>query len=121
MRLRVAFGPWAVSGLALAIGTAALADAAWIEEARRRLLDEWQLFHWSLVTTGLDFVGGTALFLLMRTPAAPELFDHLGRAGVLVRRFAEQPTWLRFGLPGGEAAMQRLAAALAAFRGPARW
>src|SRR5262249_38750118 len=30
-QLRAALGPWAVSGPALAIGTVALADAAWIE------------------------------------------------------------------------------------------
>ena len=36
-RLRAALGPWAVSGPALAVGTQALADAAWIERTRRRL------------------------------------------------------------------------------------
>jgi cobalamin biosynthetic protein CobC len=116
MRLRAALGPWAVSGPALAIGTAALADAAWIEEERLSLLGQMQVFHRSLLSAGLDFVGGTPLFLLFRTPAAAELFDHLGCAGIFVRRFAEQPTWLRFGLPGGEAAMQRLAAALGDFQ-----
>jgi cobalamin biosynthetic protein CobC len=44
------------------------------------------------------------------------LFDRLGGAGIFVRRFAEQPTWLRFGLPASEAQWVRLAAALA---GPA--
>ena len=39
----------------------------------------------------LDVVGGTSLFRLVRTPAAPKLFDHLGRAGILVRRFASSP------------------------------
>jgi cobalamin biosynthetic protein CobC len=116
MQLRAALGPWAVSGPALAIGTAALADAAWIEEERLSLADEAQLFHALLVRTGLDFVGGTALFLLVRTPAAAELFDHLGRAGIFVRRFAEEPEWLRFGLPGGATAWQRLTEALAGFR-----
>jgi cobalamin biosynthetic protein CobC len=32
-----------------------------------------------------------------------------------VRRFAEQPAWLRFGLPADEGAWRRLRAALAAF------
>jgi cobalamin biosynthetic protein CobC len=51
--------------------------------------------------------------------AAPALFHQLGRAGILVRRFAREPTWLRFGLPAGEPDWQRLAAALAAFPGGA--
>jgi len=34
-------------------------------------------------------------------------------AGIMVRRFAEHPAWLRFGLPGGEAEWQRLERALA--------
>jgi cobalamin biosynthetic protein CobC len=48
----------------------------------------------------------------VHTPAADELFDRLGRAGIFVRRFAEHPTWLRFGLPGSEVEWDRLAAAL---------
>jgi cobalamin biosynthetic protein CobC len=51
---------------------------------------------------------------LVRTRAASDLYHHLGRAGILVRRFAEQPTWLRFGLPASEEAWERLRAALAA-------
>ena len=52
---------------------------------------------------------------VVRTPSASELYHHLGRAGILVRRFTEQPAWLRFGLPDGEDAWLRLRAALAAF------
>jgi cobalamin biosynthetic protein CobC len=68
-----------------------------------------------LVAAGLDVVGGTPLFRLVQTTAASELFEHLGRAGIWVRRFAEQPAWLRFGLPADEGAWRRLRAALAAF------
>jgi cobalamin biosynthetic protein CobC len=49
-------------------------------------------------------------------PDARGLFEHLGRTGIFARRFAEQPTWLRLGLPGAEADWQRLAAALAGYR-----
>ena len=35
--IRAALGPWAVSGAAVEIGTAALADAAWLDAARVRL------------------------------------------------------------------------------------
>jgi cobalamin biosynthetic protein CobC len=111
-RLAAALGPWAVSGPALAIGTAALADADWIATTRTRLAAAAQRLDALLATTGLEVAGGTALFRLVRTPAAPALFDRLGRAGIVVRRFADEPAWLRFGLPGEEAAWQRLAVAL---------
>ena len=48
-----------------------------------------------------------------RTADAARLFQTLGQAGILVRRFAEHPTWLRFGLPGNESDWQRLERALA--------
>jgi cobalamin biosynthetic protein CobC len=117
-RLRAALGPWAVSGPALAIGTTALADASWIAQTRRRLAAEAGRLDGLLAGAGLAVAGGTPLFRLVRTPAAAELFDRLGRAGIFVRRFAEQPTWLRFGLSGDEA-WQRLATALAGFPTPA--
>jgi cobalamin biosynthesis protein CobC len=49
----------------------------------------------------------------VRTDAAGDLFDHLGRAGILVRRFPQQPDWLRVGLPANEKAWRRLRIALA--------
>jgi len=114
-RLRAALGPWAVSGPALAIGTAALADATWIRQTRAQLAAAARRLDGLLIEFGLDLVGGTSLFRLVRTPAAAELFDHLGRAGIFVRRFADEPGWLRFGLPGEATAWERLAQALAGF------
>jgi len=69
-----------------------------------------------LVQSGLDIIGGTSLFRLARTLHESALFNHLGRAGILVRRFAEQKEWLRFGLPGNAQAWRRLQIALAYFR-----
>jgi cobalamin biosynthetic protein CobC len=114
-RLAATLGPWAVSGPALAIGASALADRAWIERRREDLLAAAHRLKAILADAGLEVVGGTALFQLARTPAASQLFYHLGRAGILVRSFAEHPTWLRFGLPGTEAAWTRLQVAMAAF------
>jgi cobalamin biosynthetic protein CobC len=110
-RLRAALGPWAVSGPALALGTRALGDATWIADTRVHLAAAAERLDRLLVAAGLDLAGGTTLFRLARTPSAAELFDRLGHAGIFVRRFAEQPTWLRFGLPGDETAWGRLAAA----------
>ena len=115
-RLRAALGPWAVSGPALAAGAKALADAAWREQTRRRLEKVAKRLDAMLNGSGLDIVGGTSLFRLARTPEADALFHHLGRAGILVRAFPEDPNWLRFGLPANRREWQRLKAALASFR-----
>ncbi len=116
-RLSAKLGPWAVSGPALAIGAAALADRTWVEQARRQVAAAACRLKAILAQAGLEIVGGTALFLLVRTPAASDLFRHLGRAGILVRSFAEHPSWLRFGLPSGEDAWARLEMAIAAYAG----
>lgn len=111
-RLRAGLGPWAVSGPALAIGAAALADAAWIAATRTSVAEAARRLDGLLTDAQLDVAGGTSLFRLVRAPAAPRLFDRLGRAGILVRRFADEPMRLRFGLPGDEPQWQRLRAAL---------
>ena len=114
-RLRATFGPWPVAGPALAAGEAALADAGWAKTMREVLARDAARLDGLLTDAGLEIAGGTSLFRLVHTPAAAALADHLGRAGIVVRRFAEAPTSLRFGLPADEAAWQRLAAALDAF------
>jgi len=115
-RIGAILGPWAVSGPALAAGMAALADTAWIEQTKTRLAAAAARLNAMLTGAGLDIIGGTSLFRLARTAAAGELFDRLGRSGIWVRGFADQPHWLRFGLPGDENGWQRLQSALAAFR-----
>jgi cobalamin biosynthetic protein CobC len=120
-RLDAMLGPWAVAGPAIAIGETALADDAWAQATRASLDRAAQRLDALLaetlsVSAGLEIVGGTSLFRLARIQAAGELYQYLGRAGILVRRFAEQPTWLRFGLPDSEDAWARLQAALSAFR-----
>ena len=111
-RLNASLGPWPVSGPALAIGDAALNDTAWMEGARRALAEASQRLDGMLNAAGLEKIGGTSLFSLVRKADAQQVFERLGRAGVFVRRFAEEPQWLRFGLPGAEADWQRLTAAL---------
>ncbi len=111
-RLQASIGPWAVSGPALAIGASALADRSWIAAMRRTLAQAAERLDQLLASAGLDVIGGTSLFRLAQTAVAPDLFETLGRAGILVRRFADHPTWLRFGLPGNEPAWERLARAL---------
>ena len=105
-------GPWPVSGAALAIGTAALGDQRWMDDTRAALATAAARLDVLIEGTGLENIGGTDLFRLVRTSDAPRLFETLGCGGILVRRFPERPELLRFGLPGPEADWQRLEAVL---------
>lgn len=113
-RLREAFGPWAVSGAAIAIGAAALADPAWLNEATARLTRDAGRLDDLLAGAGFVPAGGTPLFRFVRTDDAAGAFTALARQGILVRRFEAQPGVLRFGLPGPEEEWGVLAERLAA-------
>ncbi|WP_372422768.1 threonine-phosphate decarboxylase CobD [Salinarimonas chemoclinalis] len=111
-RLRAALGPWSVSGPALAIGRAALSDAGWRTEARRARAVDAARLDALLARHAPSGVRGTTLFRTIETDAAPALFRRLGEAGIWVRRFADDERRLRFGLPGGDGAWERLDAVL---------
>ena len=108
-RLAEIAGPWAVSGPALGLGAAALADTAWAQATRARLAADARrldaLAPWPLA-------GGTALFRTYDTPDAAAAQDRLARARIWSRIFPWSGRWLRLGLPGDEAEWTRLAAAL---------
>jgi cobalamin biosynthetic protein CobC len=110
-RIRAAQGPWAVSGPALLAGRLGLADAPWRAAAAARLAVDGARLDDLLAGAGCTKRGGTPLFRLVAHPDAAGLADLLGDAGILVRRFAAQPDWLRFGIPAA-AAWPRLEAAI---------
>ncbi|MFL7900131.1 threonine-phosphate decarboxylase CobD [Azospirillum argentinense] len=114
--LRAAVGPWAVSGPALTVATAALSDSAWITATRRRLTEAAARFDGRLAVAGLRVAGGTSLFRLIDDPQAAGLYDALGRAGVLVRRFDYRQDWLRVGLPVDRTVEDRVMVACETFR-----
>jgi cobalamin biosynthetic protein CobC len=111
--IRAALGPWPVSGPAIAIGLRALGDRAWLTGAKQRLSRDVARLDAMLRQAGLAVVGGTLLFRLGASADAAKLFDRLGQAGVLVRRFDARPSWLRFGIPGSEDEWRRFGQALA--------
>ncbi len=113
--LRRHLGPWAVNGPALHLGARALADIDWQQQARTRLAQTSDRLRHLLTRTGLEIIGGTHLFCLTHDPAAPALYDHLCRDGILCRFFEDRPGYLRFGLPGPDAHWQRLEKSLLAW------
>jgi cobalamin biosynthetic protein CobC len=112
-RAREALGPWPVSGPALSVTARALADREFCDSARTRLRSASERLQRLLIRRGFDVAGATDFFVWIRHREARRIQDQLARAAILVRAFDEPPS-LRFGLPGTEAAWQRLEDALAA-------
>lgn len=110
-------GPWAVPGPAAGIATAALADEAWIAVTRGQLASAAERLQGLLEDNGLAVLGGTSLFVLAEVEGARSLHAHMARRGILVRRFPERPTWLRFGLPPDNGAWERIEEGLKSWPG----
>lgn len=111
--LRERLGAWPLSAAAIAIGTAAYADAGWIAAARQRLGEEAAALDAMLVRRGHRPAGACPLFRLIEVSDAHALFERLARRAILARPFADQPRWLRLGLPADASALARLDSALA--------
>jgi cobalamin biosynthetic protein CobC len=112
-RVAVALGPWPCSGPALAIGRAALLDEEWAGRTRETLKSQAAKLDAVLVAAGFAMVGGTALFRLVRHSDSKARHAALARQHIWCRSFEAADDWLRFGLPGDEAGLDRLAAAMA--------
>lgn len=112
-KLASASGPWPVSGAAIAIGCRALRDAAWAEATSARLARDCDRLDEMAQGQAWRIVGGTPLFRLYETPDARAAQEKLAQGQIWSRVFAQEPTWLRLGLPGVEAEWSRLAEVLA--------
>ena len=115
-RLRRALGPWAVSGPAIEAAGLALEDDVWVAETRSQLTSLRTRLDDVLREAGLEVVGGTDLFRLIRNSTAAQLHVHLGAQGILTRIFDYDAEAIRVGLPGSDGEFIRLARALASFR-----
>lgn len=111
--LRERLGAWPVSAAAIAIGTAAYADSDWVADTRARLPAEAAALDALLTRRGYQPTGDCPLFRLIEVDDAQALFERLARRAILTRPFADQPCWLRIGLPADADARARLEAALA--------
>ena len=105
-------GPWAVSGPALDIGAAALADETWAAHTRERLAQDSARLDGLMRKAGATVVGGTDLFRLYEVNNGAAWQDRLARHHIWTRVFPYNPRWLRLGLPP-VTGWDRVAAALA--------
>jgi len=111
-------GPWPVSGPALALGAAALADADWRDRTIARLARDAARLDAMAAAAGWSCLGGTSLFRLYDTGDAAAAQARLARARIWSRVFPYSPSWLRLGLPGPEAEWTRLTSALGQMQAP---
>jgi cobalamin biosynthesis protein CobC len=111
-RLKDGIGPWSVNGPALEIGRIALRDHEWITQMRQRLVESAKRLDEILQAVGFEICGGTSLFRYCKHKDAQGMYEYLGRNGILVRPFADQPNHLRFGLPAEESHWTRLISVL---------
>ncbi|TNF19403.1 MAG: threonine-phosphate decarboxylase [Rhodobacteraceae bacterium] len=112
-RLRALAGPWAVSGLAIHLGQAALTDRTWQAETCARLDRDAARLDGLAAAAGWRLVGGTPLFRTYDTADAAATQDRLAGQRVWSRIFPYSRGWIRLGLPGDAASWQRLEAAMA--------
>ncbi|MES2666348.1 MAG: threonine-phosphate decarboxylase CobD [Pseudomonadota bacterium] len=111
-RLAATLGPWAVSGPAIAIGTAALKDRAWADATRTRLATDAARLDALMTRAGAGVAGGTPLFRLYEVADAAAWQTRLARHHIWTRVFPYSGTWLRLGLPGDAQGWTRLERAL---------
>lgn len=111
-RLKDAVGPWAVSGPALHVGAAALADVEWARDTRARLAEDAARLDAQMQIAGARMLGGTTLFRLYEVDDAAAWQTRLARHRIWSRVFPYNPRWLRLGLPHA-LHWPRVAAALA--------
>lgn len=100
-------GPWSVSGPAREVAQQALRDRSWQQATTLRLQQASRRLAELLSQVGLSPCGGSELFQYVVTDEAESIHRALAQQGLLTRLFHE-PAALRFGLPGGEEAWQRL-------------
>ncbi|MDB6178624.1 threonine-phosphate decarboxylase CobD [Paracoccus sp. Z330] len=106
-------GPWSVSGPALAIGAAAMADHDWADETVTYHSEACLRLDKIACRAGWTPVGGTHLFRLYDTGDALAAQEQLARSQIWSRRFPYSGNWLRLGIPGSRAEWARLSQAIA--------
>ena len=112
-RISAALGPWPCSGPALVIGAAALGDREWATRTRVAIQDQARKLDAVLAHAGFTIAGGSGLYRLARRADAGKVHASLAAQHIWCRRFDWADDLLRFGLPPGDGACERLAAALA--------
>ncbi|MBD8894061.1 threonine-phosphate decarboxylase CobD [Roseibium litorale] len=106
---------WAVSGPALEVGAAALSDTSWQGAMRQQLAREMAGLQAVLTGCGMEILGGTPLYVLIRHEQAENLHRCLATQKIWTRIFDFDANLMRLGLPGSDYGLLRLNGALKRF------
>ncbi len=96
--LRVVLGAWSIATPVCSALPIMFADSKWIEETRVKLAQEAEIWR-EILAKYFTIIGDTSLFTLVETDDADYWHNKLAQQGILVRKFAYNKHWLRFGLP----------------------
>ena len=105
--LNAQLGPWCVSGPAQTIGALAMSDTKWIQHTKEKLSKMSARQQGVFEKIGLEVIGRTNLFLLVRHHRIEYLYEKLCEQHILVRKFEERPHWLRIGICADNQPLQR--------------
>ena len=114
--VRDSINSYTVDRVAQAGAAAALADRAYFDQTRQKVMDTRAWTARELERLGFTVCPSRSNFLFVRHPERPgkEIFDHLRQEGILVRRWdiPEIRDWLRISI-GTDEEMQTLISVLA--------
>ncbi|MEQ1790340.1 MAG: aminotransferase class I/II-fold pyridoxal phosphate-dependent enzyme [Rickettsiales bacterium] len=96
--LRVVVGSWPITTDACLALPEMFENKAWIEQMRERLRQESAIWR-EFLAKYFVIIGYTSLFTLVETENVEFWHEKLAKNGILIRKFAYNKQWLRFGLP----------------------
>lgn len=96
-------GLWGISGMAIDVAAYALNDHKWQQDMRQTLAADMLDMCGILQHNQFEVIGRTTLFCLVKMPngaaSAHKYFAKLAQQHILTRKFMDDQTILRFGLP----------------------
>lgn len=101
-KLGALLGSWYLSGPSIMIGSEAMSDPAWANEARARLATDGRRLDAIMSKQGAPVIGGTALFRLYEVANAQAARDHLAKHKIWCKTYPYANNWLRLSLPASD-------------------
>lgn len=108
-------GPWAVSGPSMAVAKHVLTSNHIHQDLLKKITNRHIEMVSVLADTGIEIIGGTKLFMLIRHDKAVDLHEHLLTHKILTRKFDYHSKWLRLGLTRNQEEDDRLKDAISSF------
>lgn len=92
-------GPWPISVSSIDIAMKAMSDIEWIKHTINQLKIRSNDLELSLKDLGIEIIGGTLFFKLIKLEDANKINHLLAKEGIWTRKFSYNNSWLRLGVP----------------------